>query len=194
MVKQSNKQIFKSKLVLIGIIVLIISIASLIAILGLSNFNNSHNSQNSEGTNIEQLTLYFVNTNHPDYRLDCGAVLPVQRTTTRMTQTTPDQALRILLAGTTKEEETKGFTSEFFQPGSWTFEDIKPLSAYYQKVTVHQGTATVDFDIAALSYLNAAICIQQSVKNPIYHTLTQFPEIDNVQFSFDGKVMTEWDA
>jgi len=189
--KGEQRRKLKYPILVIAIALAFIAVA-LISTLTIQRSTNSPYLGDTPGSNT--LTLYFVNTTHPDYQRNCGAVLPVQRKVTQSTPVTPDQAIRILLSGTSEEEETRGFTSEFFQPGSWKFDEFLPLGDYFKKITVDQGMATVDFDSGALAYLNAAACIQSSVKQPIYWTLLQFPEISDVQFSFDGVVMTEFDA
>lgn len=73
-------------------------------------------------------------------------------------------------------------------------EDLTELKPFYNKITINNKVATVDFDSGALKYLDSAACMQQSFKSPIEKTLKQFPTITNVQYSIDGKVKTDWDA
>ena len=54
--------------------------------------------------------------------------------------------------------------------------------------------ATIDFDEAALEYLNSPACKQMTFKGPIEKTLLQYPTIIKVQYSIDGKFFDEWNA
>lgn len=73
-------------------------------------------------------------------------------------------------------------------------EDLTELKPFYNKITIKDKVAIVDFDKGALEYLNSAACMQGTFKGPIEDTLKQFPTIDKVEYSIDGKIWTEWDA
>ncbi len=73
-------------------------------------------------------------------------------------------------------------------------EDSNGLLPLYNSVVIKNKVAIVDFDSGALQYLNGPACMQGSVKGPIEATLLQYPTIEKVEYSIDGKIWTEWDA
>lgn len=142
------------------------------------------------------VTLFFTNKAVMIER-DCGATKPVLRMTLKTTAVA-DAALRELFKGVTTEEAamgvTDGFSAEYLQGAGYNYKDSKDLIDYYQGVSIENGIATVKFSQGAMAYLNAAICMQQIIKAPIEQTLLQFPTVSKVQYSVDGKIITDWDA
>jgi hypothetical protein len=103
-----------------------------------------------------------------------------------------DAAVRAAIGGPTPFEAEQGLRSPFVR--STSDPAAPPLSPSQVKVTVKDGTATVDFAVAAAPYLHQAACARSSVTSAIEHTLLQFREIQRVQFSIGGTVIEEWDA
>ena len=137
------------------------------------------------------LTLYFGDAKIIETQ-DCSATVKIQRNYLSAEQT-PQSVLKVLLQGTTKAEKGQGLTDLFSNENGF-LEDTEPLIEYFQGVTVSDGVAVVDFSPKAMMYLNNAACFQAAVKWPIIRTLTEFPEIEEVEFSIDGEVVTDWDA
>jgi hypothetical protein len=102
--------------------------------------------------------------------------------------------LRLLFQGVTPEEKKAGLTSSFAGLTDSQSNPVEPLLNYYQGVTITDGVATVQFSRPALAYLNAAACLQATVKAPIEDTLLQFPTVKSIQYSIDGKIFDQWDA
>jgi len=101
---------------------------------------------------------------------DCSATRVVERTIPK-TPRVADAALRLL-----------------FQ------EELTELLPVFQGVTISGGVARLDFRPEALTYLNSAACMQQTFKAPIEKTLKEFPTVQRVEYSINGKLFEEWDA
>lgn len=72
---------------------------------------------------------------------------------------------------------------------------LPEIASEYNSVTISNRIATVDFNVGARKYLDQATAgISSKYTNSIRKTLLQFDTIDKVQFSIDGKVITDWDA
>jgi len=109
------------------------------------------------------------------------------------------RVVRTILTGPNEAERAAGFYVTYYPPGPtgfWPTTDppAKPLKTYFNGVKIVDRTAIVDFDPAALIYLNAPAATQYGVKSPIRNTLLKLPEIDEVKFSIRGKVFTAWRA
>lgn len=117
---------------------------------------------------------------------DCSATKSVTRSIVK-TASVADSTLRLLFQGVTQAEKAQGLVSIFD-----SFE--RPLAESYRGISVAHGVATVKFTAPAMSYLNSAACMQQVIKASIEQTLLEFPSIQSVQYSVDGKIVTEWDA
>jgi hypothetical protein len=122
---------------------------------------------------------------------DCAAVFWVVRTVPAGTPPV-DYAVRVLLAGPTAFEESQGLFSPFAH--STSVPTASPLAPSALTVSIHQGVATVDFAPSAEPYFHQAVCAASALMTAIVSTLLQFQEIDEVQFSSGGVVITEWDA
>lgn len=99
---------------------------------------------------------------------------------------TMDNALRMLFAGPTDDEERLA--------GARTSDDLSDLRTFYLGVSQENGTAIVNFRPEALMILNSAAARQLLAKAPIEHTLLQFNGITDVQYAIDGKIFDAWDA
>jgi hypothetical protein len=124
---------------------------------------------------------------------DCRATRPVLRRIAA-TPRVADAALRLLFQGVTVAENQAGLSSSFAGLTDPEGQPIEPLAAFYQGVVIRNGVATVKFTSPALRYLNGAACLQATVKGPIEDTLLQFPTVQRVQYSIDGKIFDQWDA
>jgi spore germination protein GerM len=131
---------------------------------------------------LREIKLFFTNPNLPDSN-DCDSGEFVARRIPN-TARVADAALKLLFAGPTQEEKTKGMQS------------IVPLGEYYIGVTVRKGIAIVNFRPGAekLLYVTGPICMQQTVLAPITKTLKQFGTIKSVDFAVNGKIIEDWDA
>ena len=108
-----------------------------------------------------------------------------------------DATLRLLFEGPTEAEKSDENFYHAFEAPYWMPEGevIGPLSDYFKSVKIKpEKRAVVDFDKVAERYLNQPACAAASVMSPIIETLKQFPSVEEVEFSLDGEVITEWDA
>lgn len=121
------------------------------------------------GENVEVMPL-VIHKPILEHPTSCGGTYAVTRFVPKTTGVA-DASMRILLE-----------------------ENLPEIKQYYNGVTIKDGVATVDFDKPALSRLNSAACMQAMAKTPIEKTLKQFPTIKRVEYSIDGRLVTEWDA
>ena len=125
---------------------------------------------------------------------DCAATKPVARYIPK-TSAVADATLRLLLQGVTPEiGEAQGLVSSFDNKTGYFGENIESLLSYYHGITIVNGVATLKFSGEAMAYLNNTACTQEAVKGSIGDTLLQFPSIKKIQYSIDGKVITDWDG
>lgn len=130
--------------------------------------NNSHNGGSNSSQETMKISLYFHDESK--INMDCSATYKVDRTVPK-TLAVADTSLRVLFS-----------------------EDLKELAPLYNSVVIKNKVAIVDFDSGALKYLNGAACMQGTFKGPIEDTLKQYPTIEKVEYSIDGKIWDEWDA
>jgi hypothetical protein len=139
--------------------------------------------------NTTEIALYFplAEENLEPYKNG-----PVLRTISN-TENIPNTVLLMLFAGPIETEKAKGFYSPFTK-------SVRPnpsgeaLGARYNSVYVFEGTAFVDFSPEALLYLNGPAAEQAVISGAIKKTLKALPEVNEVEYTFDGEVFTEWDA
>ncbi|MSR86870.1 hypothetical protein EXS70_01720 [Candidatus Peribacteria bacterium] len=124
---------------------------------------------------------------------NCAATRSVTRQIPK-TSAIADATLRLLLQGVTPADGEQGLVSGFDNISGYYGKDVGSLLSYYHGISVVNGVATVKFSGGAMAYLNNTACTQEEVKGSIGATLLQFPTIKSVQYSVDGKVVTEWDA
>lgn len=76
------------------------------------------------------------------------------------------------------------------------FEEFLPkLKSEYLGISIEGGVATVMFKGGASKYISEATPgVSSKYTNSINKTLLQFNSIKKVQYSIDGKVITDWDA
>jgi len=115
----------------------------------------------------------FFNNNNLDPEISCNKVFPVERTVQK-TEAVAGAALEELLKGPTEEEKTAGFSTNI-NP------DVK-----IQSLTVENGTARVDFD-SQLEFQVGGSCKVSAIRAEITQTLKQFPTVENVVISINGR-------
>jgi hypothetical protein len=122
-------------------------------------------------TETTTVQAYFPNASKGSGR-DCSLVFPVGRTIAK-TSTVGRAALEALLAGPTAAEIRQGYSTSINRAT-----ELNSLSIN------EQGTATADFS----PELNAAgSCRVTSIRAQIDQTLSQFPTVNDVVITVDGK-------
>ncbi len=121
--------------------------------------------------------VYFNNIKNDPGMPDCSKVYPVEREIDLkiVPNALEKGALEELLAGLTNKDKDNGFVSNLPTEG------VK-----VQKLEVKDGTANVDFN-QALQQGVAGSCRVIAIRAQITQTLRQFPGINNVVISIDGK-------
>lgn len=104
---------------------------------------------------------------------DCATVFPVTRTIPRTTAVAR-AAVEQLLAGPTDEEKSRGYSTA-----------INP-EVSIQRLVIENGTATIDFS-AQLERSVAGSCRVTAIRAQITETLRQFPTVQQVTISIDGR-------
>jgi len=120
-------------------------------------------------------TKIFLNdsrfANEPYF--DCSRTIAVERQVPK-TQAVARAALEALLRGATEEEKSQGFLSNI-NPG-----------VRIQKLTIKDGKAEVDFN-PQLEYQVGGSCWVAAIRAQITETLKQFPTVETVIISIDGR-------
>jgi len=89
---------------------------------------------------------------------------------------------------------TRPFVPKMLESTS-QFQGAKPLSAYYKGVQQKGKQVILSFDSEAMRYLNSTSAIQSFVKGAIEETIQlNFPDVKEVLYEVDGKIVKEWDA
>ncbi len=143
-----------------------------------------------EDPKVMNVQLFFPNRSEPPMAFQKFATRALPKS-----EDVENAALKALLGGPLPEEARDEFMNIFSTPaGIAPSTTIKPLGEYYKGVKVEGDVATVDFSKEAMAYLDAVPGSSSMVKWSIEKTLFQFGTIKKVQYSIDGKVVTEWDA
>lgn len=121
---------------------------------------------------ITKVKIYF-NNNKLDPEFSCNKVFPVERKIFK-TQAVARSALTELLRGPTEEEKSEGY-----------FTSINP-GVKIQSLIIGNGTAKVDFD-EQLEFQVGGSCRVAAIRAQITETLKQFPTINNVIISINGR-------
>ncbi|MFA4999092.1 MAG: GerMN domain-containing protein [Candidatus Paceibacterota bacterium] len=122
----------------------------------------------------EKITVKaFFNNSSLDPEYSCNKVFPIERTVDK-TQATARAALEELLKGVSTEEESEGY-----------FTSINP-GVKINRLVVENGTAEVDFD-GQLEFQVGGSCRVSAIRSQITQTLKQFPTVENVVISIDGR-------
>ena len=118
------------------------------------------------------LKVYFMN-NTLDPQVTCEKVFPVVRSVSA-TQAVGRAALTELLGGPTEAERTAGYSTTI------------PTGVRIQSLTIQDGIARVDFD-ATLERSVGGSCRVSAIRQQITETLKQFPTVQSVIISIDGR-------
>ncbi len=116
--------------------------------------------------------VYF-NNDKMDPEFSCNKVFPVERQIVK-TKAVARAALEELLKGATENEKSLGF-----------FSNINP-GVKIQKLTIENGVARVDFD-EQLEYQVGGSCRVAAIRWEITETLKQFPSVQSVIISINGR-------
>lgn len=119
-----------------------------------------------------KVKVYF-NNDKLDPEFSCNKVFPVEREIAK-TQSVARAALEELLKGPTEEDKLKGF-----------FTNINP-GVKIQRLTIENRIAKVDFD-EQLEFQVGGSCWVAAIRWQIIETLKQFPTVDNVIISINGR-------
>jgi len=112
---------------------------------------------------------HFVNEPY----FDCSRTVAVERQVPK-TQAVARATLEAFLRGATEEEINQGYLSNI-NPG-----------VRIQKLSIQEGVATVDFN-QQLEYQVGGSCRVAAIRAEITDTLMQFPTVDEVIISIDGR-------
>jgi len=104
---------------------------------------------------------------------DCSRTIAVERQVSK-TQAVARASLEALLRGATAEEENQGYPSSI-NPG-----------VRIQRLSIEDGVATVDFN-KQLEYQMGGSCRVIAIRSQITDTLMQFPTVEEVIISVDGR-------
>jgi len=115
----------------------------------------------------------FFNNDRMDPEFSCNKVFPVEREILK-TQAVARAALTELLKGPTEAEKAQGF-----------FTSINP-GVKIQELTIENGVARVDFD-SQLEFQVGGSCRVSAIRAEITQTLKQFPTVNSVIISIDGR-------
>jgi len=119
-----------------------------------------------------KVKVYF-NNNKLDPEFSCNKVFPVEREITK-TQAVARAALEELLKGSSEKEKVEGF-----------FTSINP-GVKIQSLVIENGTVKVDFD-EQLEFQVGGSCRVAAIRAQITQTLKQFPTVNSVIISIDGR-------
>lgn len=115
----------------------------------------------------------FFNNDRMDPEFSCNKVFPVEREILK-TQAVARAALEELLKGPSEKEESEGF-----------FTSINS-GVKIQKLTIENGVAKVEFD-EQLEFQVGGSCRVAAIRAQITQTLKQFPTVQSVIISIDGR-------
>lgn len=129
----------------------------------------------SETPEKELMTVkvFFGNFKLDPEVLDCQKNFPIERKILK-TKAVARAALEELLKGPTEAEKSEGY-----------FTSINP-GVKIQSLVIENGTAKVDFD-EQLEFQVGGSCRVAAIRFQIVNTLKQFPTVENVLISIDGR-------
>ncbi len=125
-----------------------------------------------KGAETMKIKAYFNNSNL-DPEFSCNKVFPVEREVVK-TQAAARAALNELLKGVAESEKNEGF-----------FTSINS-GVKIQSLTIENGIAKVDFD-EQLEFQVGGSCRVAAIRAEITETLKQFPTVNNVDISINGR-------
>ncbi|MFH1822885.1 MAG: GerMN domain-containing protein [Patescibacteria group bacterium] len=120
---------------------------------------------------LETVKVYF-NNELLDPEVSCDKVFPVERIVSP--ENPKEQAILELLKGATDQEKSKGYITS-----------INP-NVQLQSLTINNGIAKVDFD-EQLEFEVGGSCRVAAISAQIRNTLLQFPDINEVIISINGR-------
>ena len=115
----------------------------------------------------------FFNNSRMDPEFSCNKVFPTEREIPK-TQAVARAALEELLKGPTEKEKSEDF-----------FTNINP-GVKIQSLIIENGTAKVDFD-EQLEFQVGGSCRVSAIRAQIVETIKQFPTVENVIISINGR-------
>ncbi len=115
----------------------------------------------------------YFNNDRMDPEFSCNKVFPAEREIPK-TQAVARAALEELLKGATEEEKNQGF-----------FTSINS-GVKIQSLSIKDGVAKVDFD-EQLEFQMGGSCRVAAIRAQITQTLKQFPTVDSVIISINGR-------
>lgn len=122
----------------------------------------------------EAMTIYvFFNNDKLDPEFSCNKVFAVERVIPK-TQEVAGPALTELLRGPTEEEKTQGFFTSI------------PTGVVIQSLRIENGVAYADFN-EALEFQVGGSCRVSAIRAQITETLKQFPTVQQIVISIDGR-------
>lgn len=121
----------------------------------------------------QTIQVYFGNTKTDPNTMYCERTYPAPRTIAQ-TQAVARAAIEELLKGPTAEEQTQGFVTSL------------PSGVVIQKLTIENGVARIDFN-ETLEYQVGGSCRVAAISSQIRNTLLQFPTVDSVVISINGR-------
>lgn len=123
---------------------------------------------------VEAMTVrVYLNNSEMDPEVSCNKVFPVERQVPK-TQAVARAALEELLKGVTDLEKNAGF-----------FTSINP-GVKIQSLVIENGVAKVDFD-EQLEFQVGGSCRVSAIRAEITETLKQFPTVNSVIISINGR-------
>lgn len=128
-------------------------------------------SQNTSAATLD-IKAYFMNDNL-DPEVSCDKVFPVARKIAK-TQAVARAAMAELLKGPTEAEKAEGYSTAI-NPG------VK-----IQGLTIENGVARIDFDNTIENNVGGS-CRVTAIRAEVIETLKQFPAVNDVVISVDGR-------
>lgn len=121
---------------------------------------------------IIKVKVYF-NNNQLDPEISCNKVFSTEREITE-TLAVARIAIEELLKGPTQEEKSEGYFTNINQ------------GVEIQKISIINGEAKIDFN-EKLDYQVGGSCRVSAIRAQITQTLKQFPTVENVVISINGR-------
>ncbi len=128
----------------------------------------------SSSSSSRNLLVFFGNENRNPNAQDCSLTYAVERVTGGRSDVAR-AALELLFQGPTEGESTDGFYTSL------------PAGVTIRSVDIRDGIARVEFD-EALERGVGGSCRVAAIRAQIAQTLMQFPTVDDVIISVDGRV------
>lgn len=153
------------------LVILVIILIAIIGFFAVQKYLPKEGTQTPEKELI--IVKVFFNNSNLDPEFSCNKVFPVEREIPK-TQAVARAALEELLKGSTETEKSEGF-----------FTSINP-GVKIQKLVIENRTAKVEFD-EQLEFHVGGSCRVAAIRAQITETLKQFPTVNEVVISIDGR-------